>query len=138
LWSPINRSAFNAAKEQLTVASTLFFFDLCKPTRLCTDASCNRLGLILQQRSINGEGTLSQAGSRFLLDAGSCYAIIELEMLAVCWAILKCHTFLAGLQHFKVLTDHNPLIPILNNHRLDEIENPHLQLLLSAPIPMAC
>ena len=25
--------------------------------------------------------------------------------------------------------DHHPLIPILNNHRLDEIENPRLQCL---------
>ena len=31
--------------------------------------------------------------------------------------------FLSGLQHFKVITDHNPLIPILNSHRLDEIDN---------------
>ena len=37
--------------------------------------------------------------------------------------------FLVGLQHFQVFKDHNPLIPILNNHRLDEIENPHLQRL---------
>lgn len=26
-----------------------------------------------------------------------------------------------------VITDHNLLVPILNNHRLDEIENPRLQ-----------
>jgi len=36
---------------------------------------------------------------------------------------------LAGLQHFQVTTDHNPLIPILNHHHLDEIENPRLQRL---------
>ena len=34
--------------------------------------------------------------------------------------------FLAGLQYFQVITDHNPLIPIINNHRLDETENPRL------------
>ena len=34
-----------------------------------------------------------------------------------------------GLQHFQVVTDHNPLVPILNSHRLDEIENPRLQRL---------
>ena len=50
-------------------------------------------------------------------------------MLAVCWAISKCKLFLTGLQHFTVITDHNPLIPILNNHRLDEVENPQLQKL---------
>ena len=35
--------------------------------------------------------------------------------------------FRRGLQHFTVITDHNPLILILNSHRLDEIENPRLQ-----------
>ena len=48
------------------------------------------------------------------------------------WAITKCKLFLAGLPHFTVVTDHNPLIPILNNHRLDEIENPRLQRLKSS------
>ena len=70
-----------------------------------------------------------QAGSRFLSDTESRYAIIELECLAVAWAIKKCHLFLAGLNHFTVVTDHNPLILILNSHRLDEIENPRLQRL---------
>ena len=61
--------------------------------------------------------------------AESRYAIIELELLAVAWAILKCKMLLEGLQHFRVITDHNPLIPILNSHCLDEIENPRLQRL---------
>ena len=129
LWSPTHDQAFQAAKEHLTVAPILSFFDTNKPTRLCTDASRHGLGFILQQQNSDGKWTLTQAGSRFLSDAESRYAIIELEMLAVCWAILKCHTFLAGLQHFQVVTDHNPLIPILNSHRLDEIENPRLQRL---------
>ena len=34
-----------------------------------------------------------------------------------------------GMQYFDVITDHNPLISILNNHRLDEIDNPRLQRL---------
>ena len=45
------------------------------------------------------------------------------------WAIIKCKIFLAGLPHFTVLTDHHPLVPILNNHHLDEIKNPQLQCL---------
>ena len=57
--------------------------------------------------------------------------MIELELLAVCWAITKCRVFLAGLQHFYVTTDHNPLIPILNTRHLDEVENPRLQRLKS-------
>ncbi len=70
---------------------------------------------------------LVQAGSQFLSDTESRYAIIELELLGVTWAITKCKIFLAGLPHFTVVTDHHLLVPIVNNHRLDEIENPRLQ-----------
>ena len=50
-------------------------------------------------------------------------------MLGVNFAVRKCRMFLAGLQKFRVITDHAPLVPIINNHRLDEIENPRLQRL---------
>ena len=83
-----------------------------KPTHLCTDASRWGLGFILQQHH-NDKWALIQASLRFLSDTESRYAIIELELLAVTWAI-KCKVFLASLPHFIVLTD----------HRLDEIENP--------------
>ena len=79
--------------------------------------------------STKNEWALIQAGSRFLCDTESWYAIIELELLAVSWAITKCKLFLAGLPHFTVITDHHPLLPILNSHQLDEIENPCLQCL---------
>ena len=48
------------------------------------------------------------------------------------WQLLglsKSAKFSSGLDHFAVVTDHNPLVPILNTHRLDEIENPRLQCL---------
>ena len=128
LWSPDHQQAFKTIKNALTVAPVLSYFDINKPTRLCTDASRHGLGFILQQNTA-GTWNLIQAGSRFLSDTEARYAVIELEMLAVCWAISKCKLFLSGLQHFTVITDHNPLIPIINNHRLDEIENPRLQRL---------
>lgn len=128
MWSPELNQAFTTAKQSLTSAPTLSFFDLTKPTRLCTDASRQGLGFVLQQKS-GDMWALIQAGSRFLSDTESRYAIIELELLAVSWAIIKCKLFLAGLPHFTVVTDHHPLVPILNNHRLDEIENPRLQRL---------
>jgi len=110
-------------KESLTNAPVLSFFNINNPTRLCTDASHQGLGFILRQPDNSGTWRLIQVGSRFLTDAESCYAIIELEILAVAWATSKCHLFLAGLQHYQVITDHNPLVPILNHHQLDEIEN---------------
>ena len=126
-WSPDLEQVFSRA---LTSAPTVSFFDLDKPTHLCTDASRQCLGFVQQQKK-GDNWTLTQAGSRFLSDTESRYAVIELELLAVSWAIAKCKLFLAGLPHFTVLTDHHPLIPILNNHWLDEIENPRLQRLKS-------
>ena len=128
VWSLGLEEAFEKAKLSLTSAPTLSFFDPSRPTRVCTDASRRGLGFVLQQKS-NDTWVLVQAGSRFLSDPESRYAIIELELLAVSWAIIKCNLFLAGLPHFTVVTDHDPLVPILNNHRLDEIENPRLQRL---------
>ena len=69
----------------------------------------------------------SSTGRITLTLAESRYAVIELKLLAVAWSVHKCNVFLSGLQHFKVVTDHNPIVPILNSHRLDETENPRLQ-----------
>jgi len=128
LWSPNHQQASNAIKDTLTSTPVLSYFDASKPTRLSTDASRHGLGFILQQNTA-GTWNLIQAGSQFLTDTESRYTVIELEMFAVCWAVSKCKLFLTGLQHFTINTDHNLLILILNNHRLDELENPRLQQL---------
>ena len=44
--------------------------------------------------------------------------------------VMKYKLFLFGLQHFKVTTDYNPLVLILNSHYLDGIDNPGLWCLL--------
>ena len=131
IWAEPQDEAFKQAKKALTTAPILAYFDTTKETRLHTDASTLGIGFVLLQKPPNGdcEWQTVQAGSRFLTDAESRYAVIELECLAVAWAIKKCYIFLAGINHFTVVTDHNPLIPILNSHRLDEIENPRLQRL---------
>ena len=89
LWSSHHQEAFTNIKTSLTTSPLLSFFDKTKPTRLSTDASRQGLGFILQQKT-GDEWNLVQAGSRFLSDAETRYAVIELEMLAVCWAVTEC------------------------------------------------
>ena len=50
-------------------------------------------------------------------------------MLAVVWAMKKCKYYLLGLPQFTHITDHKPLLPLLNSYTLDCIENPRLQRL---------
>ena len=86
MWSPSHTTAFKTAKESLTTQPVLSYFDITKPTRLSTDASRQGLGYILQQQH-GSKWSLIQAGSRLLSEAESRYATIELELLAVAWAI---------------------------------------------------
>lgn len=69
------------------------------------------------------------AGSRFLSPAEGNYAV-ELELLAIQWAVEKCHLYLAGTD-FKVITDHQPLLGILNRKNLDAINNICIQRLMA-------
>ena len=129
LWTADHDKAFQESRETLSKAMTLVYFDLNKETRLRTDASKTGVGFVLQQKHGDVWRTV-QAGSRFLSPAESRYAVIEQEMLGVTWAVAKkCKNLLKGLTHIEVVTDHNPLVPIINSHRLDEIENPRLQRL---------
>jgi hypothetical protein len=52
--------------------------------------------------------------------------MIELECLAAAWAMKKCKSFLEGLPTFEVVLDHRPLIPILNDYSLDQLDNQRL------------
>jgi hypothetical protein len=52
--------------------------------------------------------------------------MIELECLGAAWAMQKCRQFLEGLPSFLLLTDHRPLIPILNEYSLDKLDNPRI------------
>ena len=52
--------------------------------------------------------------------------MIELECLGAAWAMMKCKAFLEGLPTFKVVLDHGPLIPILNDYTLDQLGNQRL------------
>ena len=69
---------------------------------------------------------LITCGSRFLSPAEKNYAVCELECLGIQWAIEKCRLYLLGAE-FLVLTDHKPLLGILNGRDLDSIQNTRLQ-----------
>lgn len=64
------------------------------------------------------------SGSRKLSPAETRYATIELECLSSAWAMYKCRIFLEGLSTFQLVTDHKPLVPILNDYSLDKLDNP--------------
>ena len=105
VWAPEHQSAFEQARAALSSPATLAFYDPPKPTSLHTDASrLKGLGFVLRQRQEDGTWRVVQCGSRFLSKTESRYAVIELELLGLCWATKKCQVFLEGLQQFQFST----------------------------------
>jgi hypothetical protein len=66
------------------------------------------------------------AGSRFLTPAEKNYAPVEGEALAVAWALGQTKFFTMGCNDLLIIVDHKPLVKILGDRRMDEIENPQL------------
>ncbi|XP_076036799.1 uncharacterized protein LOC143022463 [Oratosquilla oratoria] len=130
VWTPDHDQAFERVKRALSSPPVLAAFDPSLSTVLQTDASrLYGLGYALLQDHGEGQYRLVQCGSRFLTDTETRYATIDLELLAVVWAMRKCKFYLTGLQHFSLVTDHRPLVPILNSYTLDANDNPRLQRL---------
>ena len=129
LWTDEIDDEFVALKKLLTSEMLVKPFNISLPTELLTDASrLNGLGYILLQREADGRRRLIRCGSCALTPTQARYATVELEALAVQWAISKCDFYLRGLQEFDVITDHRPLLGIFAKD-LHELTNPRLRRL---------
>jgi transposase InsO family protein len=128
VWLPDHEKEFAAAKDLIMSSAVVKYFDPGFETALLTDASrLNGLGYALVQTGQDGRFRLIKCGSCALTPTQSRYATIELECLAVEYAVRKCQFYLKGMNKpFKVITDHKPLVGIFGK-LLHEVENPRLQ-----------
>jgi hypothetical protein len=129
LWTTDHESAFSAVKKALVEPPILAHFDPTLETSLQVDAPRkNGMGYVFLQ--LHGSTwKLVDANSRWCTDTESRYAIVELELAAVEWAMRKCRLYLLGLPTFQLVVDHRALVTILDKYTLDAVENPKLQRL---------
>ena len=66
----------------------------------------------------------------FLTPAEKNYAVIEIQAVAIQWAILKCKNYLLGTD-FQLFTDHKPLEGVMNGRDVDSLTNARLQRIIS-------
>jgi hypothetical protein len=69
---------------------------------------------------------LKFAGSRFTTPEESRYHPAEGEALAAAWALAKTKHFTIGCEDLLLCVDHKPLVRILGNRELADIENVRL------------
>ena len=138
-WTEELDRAFELSKENIVnkIKSGVELFDINLPTCLATDFSITGIGFFLLQKTCECQSRvptccadgwrLCLVGSRFLHDAETRYAPIEGEALAVAYALHQCRYFILGCKDLTVVTDHLPLLNILNDRSLADIGNRRLQ-----------
>ena len=112
-WGVDQRTAYETLKQMLTSENLLQYYDCRKPIVIETDASTAGLGAVLLQE----DKTVVYA-SRSLSKSESNYAPIELECLAIVFAMNKFDQYIFGNPNVTIHTDHHPLEAIMNKSLL--------------------
>jgi hypothetical protein len=105
-FGPNEIESFNKIRNALTDMACNAYFVPRKETQVLVDASPVGLSAILVQ-----DGRQVTFASRSLSSVEQRYSQLEHEALAVTWACEQLNIYLQG-NHFKILTDHKPLLGI--------------------------
>ena len=102
------KTAFTQVKQALISAPVLTYPDFTRPFILCTDASDDALGAVLEQA--DEQGKLHPIGfySRPLRGAERNYTVTEKEAFAIYESVRHWKTYL-GWQHFDIYCDQKAL-----------------------------
>ena len=137
-WTDELEQLFQKSKERIVAAieEGVKIFDLLRRTCLRTDWSKSGIGFWLLQKHCactnqspgccKDGWQITLASSRFLKPAERNYAPVEGEALGVAWGLEQTKYFTMGCNNLLVVVDHQPLVKLLGDRRLDEIENPRL------------
>ena len=126
-WGPDHQSAFTLMKKEIVKATILAYYNPMMQTVLQTDASIKGLGACLLQNE-----KLVYFASKALTEAQKVYIAIELDSLAVAWAMEKSYHFLYA-SHFILETDQKPL-EVIFSKSLNQA-TPRLQMILIRTFP---
>ena len=137
-WDDNLTKLFKESKEVIVEAikEGIKCFKVGEWTCLMPDFCKTGLGFLLMQKRCKCEDVnpyccqggwqVVLAGSRFTKDAEMRYAPVEGEALAVAWSLAATRHYTLGNTKLIVATDHKPLLKVLGDRKLEDIDNPRL------------
>ena len=137
-WDDELEHAFQKSKLEIieAIKQGVQIFEPGRTTSLSPDWSRAGIGYFLYQKHCSCPSKVTTccengwrivlAGSRFLNKAEKNYWPVEGEALAVVWALEDTRFFTIGCTDLHIQTDHRPLIKLLGDRTLDEINNRRL------------
>ena len=115
-WGAKQQKAFKEAKNALTSAEVLVYYDPTKQLRLSRDASLYGVGAVLSHKLDDGTEHPIAFASRSLAPAERKYAQLDKEGLAIIFGVKNFRQYLLG-RHFTIYSDHKPLQHLFSENK---------------------
>ena len=128
-WTHLHQKTFDNILNDFKENILLSYFDMELPTYIFTDAHVTGLGAILYQGKTFENLKPVAIASRCTNKAEKNYAQIDLEAMAIDFALRRFRSYLVGSPNKTVIiTDHSPLISIFNGKRSGSIRTERIKL----------
>ena len=113
-WNEEHAAALKQLKKSLTQAPVLRLPDFRKELVVSCDSSATAIGGVISQLEDGDELPIAYA-SRTLSKAERNYSATDRELLALVWSVKQFRMYLCNVAKFRVFTDHQPIIGLLNS-----------------------